>query len=483
MVKTMKNGTELMYDKWNEKIKNIDFVHNFLSDEIIIYSTIFAEKRKKLEGSIEDISKTLNVSCESFFGFLLSLEPILDCNLEKIKCTDTINISLDFDKLHAYLKNKESHAYLAELEGWKDIIGGEGSQGNVENVKKLKVGCLRFADNPYTRMRSFCLLANSFGEEIFYFTPEKIDAERNTIKGLFFDVETEKFIEKETAYPYVIDDHGYFLSQYPELYKKLSQSSLFCYPRLESKKKVYSVLEEGGYSNYLIDTHDYTPDINIDDLLAKHSILILKPNRSSQVKNVFKLHKENDYYYLQVEDNVQKLTKSEYADRYAIDFREGYLVQYYVKSVTNQGNPFNIKVSVRRGKGGRWAIAKLFVRIGDVNGIVSNIQTGSGSIGVVNQFLPAEFGENGKVIYDELLKIAKELPNTLQTGYSNLLDDLTIGVGVDRADNNQLKIFDINIQTDPLTTEADALEARFHYMMYLNENFEKLHEIQQATAK
>ena len=323
------------------------------------------------------------------------------------------------------------------------------------------------------------MLANSYGEEIFYFTPEKIDTQKRTILGQFYDLSTEKFIEKETAYPYVIDDHGYFLTQYPDLYKELSRSCLFCYPRLQSKKKVYNVLKEGGYSKYLIDTNDYTLDIDIDQLLEKHDSLILKPNRSSQVNDVYKLYKDGGFYYLQLENRIERLTKAEYVDRYTAKFLDGYLVQNYVRSVTNQGNPFNIKISVRRGKGGKWAMAKLFVRIGDVNGIVSHIQTGSGSVGFVSKLLPVEFGEDGKEIYSELLKIAKELPNTLQTGYSNLLDDLSIGVGIDRADNNQLKIFDINIQTDPLSSDADVLEARFHYLMFLSKNFEGLHEIQQ----
>jgi hypothetical protein len=124
----------------------------------------------------------------------------------------------------------------------------------------------------------------------------------------------------------------------------------------------------------------------------------------------------------------------------------------------------------------------MFVRIGSVNGIVSNIQTGSGNIGFVSQLLPVEFGDEGKGIYNELIKTAKELPQALQKGYGNLLDDLSIGVGIDRNDNNQLKIFDINIQADPLTSDVDTLEARFHYLMYLNENFRKLHRAQQASA-
>jgi len=367
------------------------------------------------------------------------------------------------------------------MEGWKDFADSAEPDVNTEQVKRPKVGCLRFSKDPYTRMRSFSLLANSYGEEVFYFTPEKVNTESKTISGLFFDVDSQKFVEKETAYPYVIDDHGYFLAQYPELYKELSRSSLFCYPRLESKKKVYSVLKEGGYSKYLIDTFDYTPSINIDDLLTEYGFLILKPNRSSMVKDVYKLNKDNDYYYLQLEDKVEKLTRSEFVDKYTAKFLDGYLVQEYIRSVTNHGNPFNIKIGVHRGKGGKWAVAKLFVRIGSVNGIASSIQTGSGSVGFVNQLLPVEFGDAGKAIYDELIKTAKELPNTLQAGYSNLLDDLAIGVGIDRDDNNQLKIFDINIQADPLTHDVDALEARFHYLMYLNKNFRKLHRTQLAT--
>jgi len=477
----MPNQTSLMLDRWNAKIKEIDFVHSFFCEEPFIYYKILTEKHNKLCGSIEDLSQAYNVSCESFFGFLLGLEPVLHCGLDTLKSTDIVDIDLDLGKLYAYLKGKESRAYLIKMDGWKDVADAAEADVKAEPVKRSKVGCLRFSKDPYTRMRSFSVLAHSYGEEIFYFIPEKVDMEKKTINGLFFDVDSQKFVEKETAYPYVIDDHGYFMTQYPDLYKELSRSSLFCYPRLQSKKKVYSVLKERGYSKYLIDTFDYTTSINIDDLLTKYGNLILKPNRSSMVKDVYKLNKENDYYFLQLEDKVEKLSRSEFVDKYTAKFLDGYLVQEYIRSVTNHGNPFNIKITVHRGKGGKWAVAKLFVRIGNVNGIASSIETGSGSIGFVNQLLPVEFGEDGKAIYDELIKTAKELPNTLQDGYSNLLDDLAIGVGIDRDDNNQLKIFDINIQADPLTHDVDALEARFHYLMYLSNNYKKLHRIQMAT--
>jgi len=480
MVAAMTNNSELLLDKWIEKIKDIEFIHDFLRDEVLIYFVILAEKRKTLNGSIDELAKAYNVSLETFFGFLLSIDPVIKCGVSTLRTTDTINVDLDLGALYAYLKDRESYAFLLELDGWKDVVD-KASRDKLVSGKRLKVGCLRFANNPYPRMRSLSLLANSFCEEIFYFTPEKINTHKKTIFGQFYDVATEKFVEKETAYPYVIDDHGYFLAQYPDLYNELSQSCLFCYPRLQSKKKVYNVLQEGGYSQYLIDTHDYTLDIDIDGLLDKHGSLILKPNRSSQVNDVYKLYREGGFYYLQLESKVERLTRAEFVDRYTAKFLDGYLVQNYVKSVTNQGNPFNIKISVRRGKDGKWAMAKLFVRIGDVNGIVSHIQTGSGSIAFVSKLLPVEFGEHGKAIYSELLKIAKELPNTLQAGYSSLLDDLSIGVGIDRADDNHLKIFDINIETDPLSSDADVLEARYHYLMFLSKNFRGLHEMQQKT--
>ena len=345
----------------------------------------------------------------------------------------------------------------------------------------MKVGYLRYGKNSGPRMRCLSMFANMHDVDFFYFNPERIDRERKIIKGLFFDKKTGNFVEKETTYPDIIDDQPTFRIKYPELFKDLLPKSFFLFTSLNGKNFIYKTLAQNGYSKYLIETYNYK-DIELDDVLRKHGKLVIKPNRSGGGQNIYKLSSDNDFYYLHFEHNVEKMTPSEFKEKYDSKFRNIYIVQNYIDSTTKQGNPFDVRVNARRGKNGAWSLRKMFVRIGSSSGVVSNIATG-GSIGYyVNKFLLAEFGNDWRNIYDELLTIGKVMPDVMQRGYKDKLDDLGFDVAINRS-NNELKFFEVNTFTDPITYNLEALEARFEYYMYLYKNIKELHSIQKANIK
>ena len=346
----------------------------------------------------------------------------------------------------------------------------------------MKIGFLRFEEYPGPRTRYLSLYANFYDVDFFYFTPSRIDVERKIIKGLYFDKDAKSFIEKETAYPDVIDDAPMFRYRYPELFNELLESGVFWFPPLGGKRKMYDVIKAGGHSKYLIETYNYQ-DIDIREMLQKHGALILKPNRSGQGQNIYKLKFDEELFHLHFEHNTETLSPEEFKSFTEAKFNNTWLVQNFIDSTTSQGNPFDVRVNTRRGKDGAWALKKMFIRIGNVNGVVSNIARG-GSIGYyVDKFLEYEFGSDWKRIYSELISISRVLPDVLQKGYDYLLDDLGFDVGINRANGNELKFFEVNTGTDPITYNIEAHEARFYYYLYLLDNFEKLHEVQMRELK
>lgn len=348
----------------------------------------------------------------------------------------------------------------------------------------MKVGYLRHPKNPNYKIRILAMIAKYYDMDFFYFSPDRIDREKKTIRALYF--EEGKFVERETSYPEIIDnvyDFNYGSNKYKEDYYSLSQTGLYTYYPLGGKLAIHNILKNSNYSKYIIETYKYE-DIDIFNLLDSHKKVIIKPNRSFQGHDIYMLCKESYTLVLQKENIVRRLNENEYKLEYDEVFKQGFIIQPYIESLTNQGNPFDVRINVRRGKNGKWSLTKIFARIGDADGLVSNIH-GGGKLGFIgdydSNFLQAEFGDEWETIYDELLHISKELPDVIQKGFKNLRDDIGFDVGINRANNNELKFFEVNSYTVPIFWELQSIEARFQYYMYLHENFERLHIIQNQS--
>lgn len=65
-------------------------------------------------------------------------------------------------------------------------------------------------------------------------------------------------------------------------------------------------------------------------------------------------------------------------------------------------------MSKKNGRG-RWAIAKIYVRIGIGQSVISNVNQGGG-ISDIREFLKTNYGEKWKEIYSNLKRLGKIIP-------------------------------------------------------------------------
>jgi len=107
-----------MHSRWHQKTVDIDFIHDFLWDEIIIYNTILSQKRSKIAGTIDDLAKVFEVIPEIFYGFLLGIEKFVDVDLKTIKSDDIIILNFDNKKIYKHLQQKETCGHLLDIDGW-----------------------------------------------------------------------------------------------------------------------------------------------------------------------------------------------------------------------------------------------------------------------------------------------------------------------------------------------------------------------------
>ncbi len=147
--------------------------------------------------------------------------------------------------------------------------------------------------------------------------------------------------------------------------------------------------------------------------------------------------------------------------------QKNYILQRYVASKTPQGDPFDIRVHVERDRSGKWSIAKIYVRIGIGQSVVSNVSQGGGVSEPV-AFLKAFYGDKWETIYSNLVRIGKTLPQKMEKLRKTHIMYLGIDIGIES--NGDLYLFETN--DGPGTTNVIS-EAAFHrsnyYAYVLNE--------------
>ena len=121
-----------MWNSWKSKIQDIDFVHEFFSDEMIIYHWILSQEKPILVGNISELAKYFDVKEETFYGFLLGMTPFVEHDVKTLKNTDSLDISIDLPKLKEHLVSRRTCAHLLALEGWGSVGVGISINTNVQ---------------------------------------------------------------------------------------------------------------------------------------------------------------------------------------------------------------------------------------------------------------------------------------------------------------------------------------------------------------
>jgi len=346
--------------------------------------------------------------------------------------------------------------------------GGEGGAGGTGGTggagARLRIGFLGYQTRPTARARCLFALASLYDVEFFYFSPECVDMENRRINATFS--RKGEYYRREVDYPDIIDDVAGLDTTHKELYNHLRANSLLTYTPLGGKSEVYDILQASEESlKYCVETFSYE-QVDIDDILDRYKKVIIKPIFSNKGVNIYRLRKENRYYMLELLDKEYKLSPEQYKEQYARIFTGSYIVQRYIHSRTNAGCQFDIRVDVRRGRDAKWQVVKVYPQIGVAGVVNSNIVRG-GTTTEIEYFLPYEFGENWENVYRGLLRLGREIPPVIQRNYDRLIDAVGIDVGIDRWNNNELKIFEVNTNPWALPFQFEAAESSLHYYQYL----------------
>jgi hypothetical protein len=292
-------------------------------------------------------------------------------------------------------------------------------------------------------------MAEHYNVELFVFRMKDVNAENQTINGLF--LEGDKEVRKITAFPHVVDNlinwkTKQLVEKYPEEIKAISERCLFLrHPVPQEKSQVYEMLVKSGeFRHLLIPTHNICEFADIIKYLEEYNNkVIIKPLAGSLGARIHELWKEDEDYYIKLDQQISKHNLATLEAYYMENLADEYALQPFICSKTKHGNPFDIRIHARRGRGGRFSV-HYYPRIGDEKGIVSNISAGGYSMNI-EQFLKREFGKQFDYVAQELTKIGKTFPNYFQTFFENDIQAIGLDVGIQNIDGKiTFHLFEVN---------------------------------------
>ena len=341
-----------------------------------------------------------------------------------------------------------------------------------EADKPLRVGVLR-AHKKALPMKSalnlMAYMAKNFNIELYFFTPRDINFENKTVKAIF--TEGSKRTTKVIPLPKIIDNDPELFNGVPGINLK-NKLKNYCYcirPKQNlSKQKVYDILfADGRFKELLIETHEIKNFEHFLSLLEQYNNdVVMKPIGGTEGRNIFRIARDDKKYIITPgKEATFSLTDAEIKKFYDENFTQRkQVLQPYIVSRTKDGNPFDIRIHARRGKGGKFELFP-YPRLGNINGILSNISAGGYSIPIKN-FLKNEFGNDWKTLYDQLINLGNTLPNYFQSFFKQKILAIGIDVGIQRCgDSYELKIFEVN-HNNP-GTRVIQIEAAFSLLEYL----------------
>ena len=341
----------------------------------------------------------------------------------------------------------------------------------------LRIGLLRQNKtgfwHPQSTAYAMFHCAKHFNIEMFCFSINDVNFEDKTINAMF--LEGSKRVDRITPFPRIVDNsvlHGADAQKLRELEK---DCFLIRHSLNVTKQEVYEMLlKDGRFTEFLIQSHIIDSLEQFNALLDQyHGDVIMKPLRGARGIGVVRITRDGSSYLVNVKDQILNFNAEEFGRFYEDNLtRRKHILQPYITSRTRLGNPFDVRVHCRRGAGGRFKVSP-FPRIGNADGVVSNIATGGYSMNY-DVFLKQEFGSDWQHVYEKIKRFGIEFPEYYQSFFPVTIFDIGVDMGIQhRGSDYDFKIFEVNTYIDGPFFEIEDAITHFEYYRYIDNMLSK----------
>ncbi|WP_080872498.1 YheC/YheD family protein [Oceanobacillus timonensis] len=346
-----------------------------------------------------------------------------------------------------------------------------------------EIGMMANFNKPTELAKMTALISKSYGIELIYMRPKDINIEEQKVYGKV--LVNNEWIEKKTDIPPFIDVVPYcFKKENKKIMDFLRNKTFLSDNRrnVVTKEMLQNTLNNDNYfSHLMIPTHKMKTFKEMYRYLDEYNKIVLKPGKGLRGKGIYIIEKKDkNLFLIGFQKNKWDVDLNNLEAFYDEALKgKNYIVQKYVTSRTPQGDPFDCRVHVEKDGTGKWAIAKIYVRIGIGQSVISNVNQGGG-ISDPQEFLKANFSDQWKKLYQNLLKLGKEIPAKMEQLRGTHIMSLGLDIGIDK--NGKLYLFEVNDGPSTKALISEVAFLRSNYYLYILETQLKI-EVEDPIEK
>ncbi|MBF0627876.1 MAG: YheC/YheD family protein [Magnetococcales bacterium] len=339
-------------------------------------------------------------------------------------------------------------------------------QENREQENREEIGLLRFPDNPvdFVEVLALAQECQLRGIATTYFSYRRLGAQPGETLGYRF--QNGAWIKGKYPLPRLIDNSPPRDSQDRAKARALEPASTLILHDIEGKRKTLPFLKEDPRTSALVIPSEVLTLDALKQAFQSVDRVIIKPFTSNRGRNVFLIVQEERDRYTILENETLQSVDGMGLGLFLGDKCAGtYMLQRYIRSMNEEGKPFDIRVPVFRGQSGLWRIPKIYVRCG-AGHVTSNLATGGASHDV-EPFLSRMYdAAQCRALIAELEAAAMRVAEVLQERYDFVIDSLGCDFAVEQG---RLYLFEVNGYPGIKGCLEPAVLAKVDYYQYLLE--------------
>lgn len=312
------------------------------------------------------------------------------------------------------------------------------------------LGIMTFYKNSKGRMEEKPYLLRLLAEartmnlNVFVFTPEDVDHERQRINAYFLDPDRKKTVRRWTPFPDLIFDRCRYQPTYrykllTEFREKYKQFHYLNYP-LSDKWNNYKMIEQHKIiRRHLPNTEPLHEEQLIYKYLQRYDMVILKPATGTGGKGILCIRKKGPRLYTVKGRNLKRRITRTRTVRSAVLPKlvkswigtRPYIIQQGIDISLPGRRVHDFRLLIQKNGKGRWEVTGGATRIGPQNSVTSNLH-GGGKAADMNAFLTRRFGaKRTKRMLKEAHRLCHHTAEELEK-HTQRLCEVALDLAIDR---------------------------------------------------
>ncbi|MCM3586043.1 YheC/YheD family protein [Mesobacillus maritimus] len=326
----------------------------------------------------------------------------------------------------------------------------------------------------------------------YRFKPTNIHPITELISGEVFSPEEAIWKQAEFPLPEILYDRCFYTdtltaktSMAIVKWLKTRKDIDFIGHGLPNKWNLHQTLFASKLRPYVAETIKVSTAQQVLSFLDRYKKVILKPEIGSGGMGIVCLEKNEETIKVVIEKQ-HELVNSTYPTiqpfinwLHTLLNKKSYLAQRFLPLTDHENRPFDVRIFLQKNIDGSWVERGRGIRVGQQNGILSNLTVGAKPLNYQN-WIDTLSNEKARFLNAELNEIVLQLPNVLEKHYPPLFE---LGVDIGIACDLSLWILDINskpgrkviVETTPLIEES-LYTAPLKYGKQLANNRRKVRE-------